>query len=186
MLSNEALKKFKAGDILSEDKIVELYKLAKEEKNNNLMRLVESFKINETIKKSDLESIIREIVSGVLKEIQEPSSPQSTIPLDTPYGVIDTHTKKVVYKTTYKNRARAMRLADAKDNKYGAYRYKAMILKDKHVNEMTTTGAVSGFNVPSAFSRRGGSERGVEGSKSLGYELTPVGKKDMDRDGDAL
>ena len=115
--------------------------------------------------------------------MQEPST---TIPMDTPYGVIDTQTKKVVYKTTYKNRARAMRVADERDNKYGAYRYKAMILKDTPVNEMTTTSAVSGYNVPSAFSKRGGSIGGVKGSESLGYELTPIGKKDMDRNGDKL
>ena len=135
------------------------------------------------IKKSDLTSIIKEIVKGVFKEMQEPPT---TIPMDTPYGVIDTQTKKVIYKTTYKNRARAIRVADAKDNKYGAYRYKAMILKDTPVNEMTTTGAVSGYNVPSAFSKRGGSMGGVKGSESLGYELTTIGKKDMDRDGDNI
>lgn len=54
------------------------------------------------------------------------------------------------------------------------------------VEEMTTTGDVQGYNVPAAFARKGGSERGVKGSAKLGYELTPLGKKEMERPGDKL
>lgn len=57
---------------------------------------------------------------------------------------------------------------------------------DEPISEMTTTGDVSGYNVPSAFSKKGGSHKGVEGSAALGYTLTPQGKKEMDRKGDRL
>ncbi len=50
----------------------------------------------------------------------------------------------------------------------------------------TTTGDVSGYNIPAAFSTKGGSQRGVAGSAKLGYELTPIGKKEMDKRGDRL
>lgn len=48
---------------------------------------------------------------------------------DTPYGVIDGQTGKVVFRTTYKNRTKARRFADRKDIDYGAHRYRAQILK---------------------------------------------------------
>lgn len=54
------------------------------------------------------------------------------------------------------------------------------------INEMTTTGAVQGYNIPAAFSRRGGSDKGVKGSAKLGYKLTPEGEKEMDRSADKL
>jgi len=56
---------------------------------------------------------------------------------------------------------------------------------DEYLNE-TVTGDVSGFNVPGWVSRKGGSKKGVEGSAALGYELTPMGKKEMQRTGDKL
>ena len=55
------------------------------------------------------------------------------------------------------------------------------------LEEMTTTdGGTPGYNIPGWVSRRGGSKRGVEGSRKLGYELTPTGEKEMNRKGDAL
>lgn len=58
--------------------------------------------------------------------------------------------------------------------------------KKKTMQEMTTTGAVQGYNVPGAFSSRGGSKAGIEGSEKLGYTLTNAGKKDMNRSADKL
>ena len=58
--------------------------------------------------------------------------------------------------------------------------------KKKELEEMTTTGDVSGYNVPSAFSGKGGSKKGVAGSAALGYTLTAVGQKEMERQGDRL
>ena len=49
------------------------------------------------------------------------------------------------------------------------------------IDEMTGTSAVSGYNIPSFLSKRGGSQAGVDASKNLGYELTAIGKKDMQR-----
>jgi hypothetical protein len=59
-------------------------------------------------------------------------------------------------------------------------------LPEEKLEEMTTTGDVSGYNVPSAFARKGGSKKGVEGSAALGYTLTPAGEKEMQRVGDRL
>lgn len=52
------------------------------------------------------------------------------------------------------------------------------------IKEMTTTSAVEPINLPGNVrggwvSKQGGSKRGVEGSRSLGYELTAIGKEDM-------
>jgi hypothetical protein len=58
--------------------------------------------------------------------------------------------------------------------------------EEQKIDEMTTTGDVSGYNIPSAFSKKGGSHRGVEGSAKLGYELTGIGKQEMQRQGDPL
>jgi hypothetical protein len=67
-----------------------------------------------------------------------------------------------------------------------AFSKKNNVKEDEKIEEMTVTGDVSGYNVPSAFSRKGGSHKGVAGSAKLGYELTPLGKKDMERQGDTL
>lgn len=47
---------------------------------------------------------------------------------DATYVVIDSHTGAIVYRTTYKNRNRARRWADRKDNEYGGYRYVPRVL----------------------------------------------------------
>lgn len=62
----------------------------------------------------------------------------------------------------------------------------AAFSKKKSVDEMTTTGAVTGYNVPAAFSKKGGSKAGVEGSEHLGFKLTPIGRKEMERSADKL
>jgi hypothetical protein len=67
-----------------------------------------------------------------------------------------------------------------------AFKKKPTMESDISLEEMTTTGAVGGYNIPGAFSKRGGSEAGVEGSESLGYTLTGIGKKDMQRHADKL
>lgn len=48
---------------------------------------------------------------------------KNTLTPDTKYVVVDTHTKLVVYSTTYANRKRARAVADRKDNAYGAVRF---------------------------------------------------------------
>jgi hypothetical protein len=54
------------------------------------------------------------------------------------------------------------------------------------LKEMTTTGDVSGFNIPAAFARKGGSKGGVAGSKAIGYNLTKAGEEEMNRPADRL
>lgn len=143
--SYNALKKFKQGDRLPADTIIDLYKLAKSEENAELMRLVKTFRVNEIMKKSELKSVIKEIIKGIFKEM---TATGAVSPVSIP---------KAFQKKT-----------------------------KEEIDEMTTTGDVSGYNVPSAFSRKGGSESGVRGSQKLGYELTPMGKKEMNRHADTL
>lgn len=50
------------------------------------------------------------------------------IPANAVYVVVDGQTGRVVYRTTYKYRVRARRLADRKDAEYGAVRYIAKLL----------------------------------------------------------
>jgi len=57
---------------------------------------------------------------------------------------------------------------------------------EESIDEMTVTGDVAGYNIPGAFSRKGGSAKAVKGSESLGYTLTPLGKKEMKRSADKL
>ena len=66
------------------------------------------------------------------------------------------------------------------------YEYLAHEFGGEQLAEMTTTGDVSGYNVPSAFSKKGGSIRGVAGSAALGYTLTVAGKKEMEKSGDKI
>ena len=57
------------------------------------------------------------------------------------------------------------------------------------LSETSITGGANGeaYNIPAAFSRRdGGSRQALEGSNKLGYELTPLGKKDMSRHPDRM
>jgi len=56
----------------------------------------------------------------------------------------------------------------------------------ENINEMTTTGDVAPLNLPGNvaggwLSPKGGSKKGVAGSAKLGYELTSIGKQDMER-----
>jgi len=57
---------------------------------------------------------------------------------------------------------------------------------NSNISEMTDTGGVSGYNVPAAFSSRGGSEAAVDVSKRLGFQITPQGEEDMERKADKL
>lgn len=58
---------------------------------------------------------------------------------------------------------------------------------EEELDEVTTTmGGTPGYNIPGWISRKGGSKAGVEGSRKLGYELTPAGEKEMQRPGDRL
>jgi len=58
---------------------------------------------------------------------------------------------------------------------------------EEQIEEMTTTDTgTPGYMIPGAFSRKGGSKKGIEGSAALGYTLTPIGKKEMKRTGDPL
>ena len=59
------------------------------------------------------------------------------------------------------------------------------------IKEMTVTGDVAPINLPGNVkggwvSGKGGSARGLAGSKSLGYELTPIGKQEMSRKQDKV
>ena len=75
--------------------------------------------------------------SGKKMVEMDQDQPIRQIPPETPYGVIDGQTKKVVFKTTYANRNRARRFADKKDLEYGAHRYIPMVLRGDYLKERT-------------------------------------------------
>ena len=55
------------------------------------------------------------------------------------------------------------------------------------LEEMSDASMAGAYNIPAAFSRKeGGSTKALDGSKALGYELTPQGKKDFERHPDAM
>ena len=63
----------------------------------------------------------------------------------------------------------------------------AEIFNEESLEEISTCAGAGAYNIPAAFSKReGGSSRAIEGSKSLGYELTPQGKQDYSRKPDAM
>lgn len=61
------------------------------------------------------------------------------------------------------------------------------IFNEETLEEISDCGGAGAYNIPAAFSRRdGASSKALDGSKSLGYELTPQGKKDFERHPDAM
>ena len=159
----------------------------------------------ETVKKSELKTVIKECLRVILNEVDwhdeysymrshgddhsEPDVPSSPPKkkMTGPYHVYSKRTGKHYLAT--------------KDEATGVYYYlhpdtgtdvplgtespELQVQKSK-IKEMTTTGAVTPLNLPTWVSRRGGSERGIAGSAALGYELTPIGKKDMNRKQDPI
>ena len=136
----------------------------------------------ETITRKELKEVIKQTLRIILKEITE--APQK---LTGPY-------------TVYSSETRQYYLA-RKDEETGVYYYlhpdtgtdvplgregPTLSVQKSNVSEITTTGAVTPLNLPTWVSRRGGSERGIAGSAALGYELTPIGKKDMNRKQDPI
>lgn len=59
--------------------------------------------------------------------------------------------------------------------------------KEEQIDEENSSANISTPSIPAAFTADGGgSKRGVAGSNSLGYELTNIGKKEMQIHGDKL
>jgi hypothetical protein len=147
------------------------------------------------IKLSVLEGIVREIVKTLAKEMSGTAAaspvtgPNAFVKKKFTEKVEPDDTELAVDTTRKSNCCGAPPDREvAKDNSGRCSKCKdgAMFSGGKKVNEMTTTGAVSGFQVPGWVSRKGGSQKGIEGSAALGYELTPMGKKEMQRTGDKL
>jgi hypothetical protein len=191
-----------------------------------------------TIQKSQLKSLIKEIVRGILKEsitplsgMEEMSGTGAASPVTGPMAFGKKKIREVgspslsVYPANYTEVSHYIRIRKKPstgefmvawfsngrfngDKTYytddigDAYdTFKAMQPQVDNANamsgarttdqpplsEMTTTDSgTSGYNVPGAFARKGGSERGVAGSKKLGYTLTSIGKKDMEKSADKL
>ena len=53
--------------------------------------------------------------------------------------------------------------------------------KEDTIDEMTTTSAVSGYNIPGAFTNKLNNKNRIE---VLGYTMTPEGTKEYNRPGD--
>ena len=156
--------KKKAGfnKTLPSDEIIILGMRAKKENNQKLLDFLKTIKpLGENfVKKSDLSKLIQEIAKRIVTEIDVDE--QSTTGAASP----------VTGPTALK---------------------KKKVMDEEQIDEMTTTSGgggssagTTGYNIPGAFSRRGGSEKGIKGSEKLGYKLTPTGKKDMQRSADKL
>jgi hypothetical protein len=68
---------------------------------------------------------------------------------------------------------------------------KEMEISPRPLDEQNVTGNIEPINLPGNkkggwVAGSGGSQRGVDGSAALGYELTPIGKKDMQRKQDPV
>ena len=58
--------------------------------------------------------------------------------------------------------------------------------EEEKIEESSVTGG-EGYTIPAAFCKNnGGSKKALAGSDSLGYELTPIGKKDLERQPDKM
>jgi len=58
--------------------------------------------------------------------------------------------------------------------------------EEEKIEESSVTGG-EGYTIPAAFSKNdGGSKKALAGSNALGYELTPIGKKDLARRPDKM
>jgi len=114
-----------------------------------------------------MENLIRTVVRGVVKEIENAKK---------------TSTKK---KSALKQEQTAT-AAVAPVTGPNVFK-KKKTLENKPLEEMTTTvGGTPGYNIPGAFSKEGGSKAGVEGSEKIGYTLTNIGKEDMEQRADKL
>lgn len=112
------------------------------------------------MKRSDLIKLIESIVKSVIDEIE--MEEQSTT------GAASPVTMPIAFK-------------------------KKKTMEEDTIDEMTTTSGgggstagTPGYNIPGAFSDKGGSKKGVEGSEKLGYTLTPIGRKEMKLKADRL
>ena len=180
--------------------------------------------MNNTIKRSKLDSLIQEIVKTVVKQIREnkiaeESGTSSTAPTveplkrrivpeakrnsedlkldinkiigdvnliqtmrgwvkdacpDEAVDIDDLSPSEIVtgVARTYVGGLTGFILADPTKNIQSYY---------KSVNEMTTTGAVQGYNVPGAFTNKMNRKDRIE---VLGYKMTPDGEKEYNRPGD--
>ena len=159
------------------------------------------------MKKSTLKSLIENIVKQILKE-NIPGIPPTKLPAtkQKPETVYPPNFREVPNYIRLKKKPETKEILVAwftggkfNDNKsyytndikdavdtFNGMKHVVDIANKVGVTEESTTGNVSGYNIPAAFSRRGGSQRGVAGSSKLGYDLTPIGKKEMNRRGDTL
>lgn len=224
---------------LPSDLMIDLGIKAKKENNEKMLNFLKTMKPMEenTIKKSYLGTLIREIVKGILKE-----------GFDLNYGISDDkqlislankvwgnddwkidRSKRTEYGKVYKMRGNKNRqgiffLWNTPDGKWkylnvsdgkkwidipstdpeldemtgtGAVagystpfafkkQSKRKTMENNGISEMTTTGDVAGYNIPGSFAKKGGSKKGIDVSSEMGYELTPIGRKEMNRTADKL
>lgn len=146
-------------------------------------------KVQEVVKKSELKEVIKHTLRTIISEMKMVKE------LDKPIGYDPDEPKRMVTLREVRSWPKE------KQNRWSV-KLKEMLdddpdkKKQKEVNEMTVTGDVAPINLPGSkmpgtgksgwVSGKGGSARGVAGSAALGYELTPIGKKDMERKQDRV
>lgn len=144
----------------------------------------------ETITLRELKDIVNKTVKVIVKEMTTGSNKMTG-----PYTV-----------TVNQGRYAGQSFLARKDEETGVYYFThpdtgtevplgvegpGLSVSKKNIKEMTTTSAVAPINLPGNVrggwvSKQGGSQRGVQGSKNLGYDLTPIGREDMKRKQDPV
>jgi hypothetical protein len=234
LLISKLKKQVKSGTLPS-DLMIDLGLKAKKDNNGKLLAFLKTVRpVNEnTIKRSQLNTLVREIIKGIIKEGWEDDNEVLGLARQA-WGQNNWRVQKsrksehgTVYQLSFnqpisrflwKTNDGSWKALDPKTKKWNPVQGKVGEMtgtgavspvmtpnafkktkgamegleplggmeEEGKIDEMTTTGDVSGYNIPAAFSKRGGSQRGVKGSESLGYTLTPQGKKEMNRTADKL
>jgi len=139
----------------------------------------------ETVKKSEIKAVIKECLRVILNEVMSPQKKTGPYSI---YVAKGEHAGKYYLATKDENGLYYFLHPDTgTDVPIGTEENGVVQVQKRKMEEMTTTdGGTPGYQIPGWLSRRGGSKRGVEGSRKLGYELTPAGEKEMKRQGDRL
>lgn len=155
---------------------------------------------SETIKLQELRSIIRFTVKTILNEMRDPEAYyRDAADQEDEYEQMNRDLdaiKRAGLGAKYEALMKGifnlpLEEFDRRAGAIAALTQKAHEIVGKTLKEMTTTSDVSPINLPGNVtggwvSKQGGSKRGVAGSRSLGYELTPIGKEEMKRKQDPV
>lgn len=142
---------------LHPDKIIDLYNKAKELKNSDPIGYSKLMTFIKTLKTLTGESIKRSHLNKLIQEI----------------------VRRIV-KELDQSKIKEITTAAAAGSVTGPNTFKKKS-EDKTIEEMTATSAITGYNIPGAFTNKMNRKDRIE---VLGYKMTPEGNKEYNRPGD--